>query len=237
MVEIDHQNISLERVLVGEEETPVLIIDGVLKSLDAPREEAVQEGYSDDPERIGVFYPGVRADVGADYGMALLKFAQKLCHEHLDVPLGLTLYPIAGSYSLLTQAGEQLRGLQSIPHFDSYELLAFAMLHYLNDGDFSGTAFYKHKSTGFETITESRKQLYLDALETEGHRHRNGLGYISDSNPYFERIYTVDYVPNRLVLYPSCLLHTAHVIKPENDIDACPATGRLSGNFFLRFDR
>lgn len=58
--------------------------------------------------------------------------------------------------SLTTTLPEQLVPLQRFPHVDGGDDGKIAILHYLCGVKQGGTAFYRHKSTGFETIANAK---------------------------------------------------------------------------------
>lgn len=230
-----NQNQKAQGYRVGLEKTPIFVVDDVLTDVSA----AIQNGINADFGSTlvdGTYYPGVRAHVDQDYGMAILRYCAQVFYRFFQVPNNLTLYPRNGCFSLLTQPPEQLNPLSCMPHFDNNETFSFAILHYLNSGDFGGTSFYRHKPTQFENVTQGRRQAYLQAAQ----QHLNEFGappqrYMTDEDAHFERIYTVDYKPNRLVIYPATLLHSAHISNPRRDVDPDPKTGRLTANFFVDF--
>ena len=57
-------------------------------------------------------------------------------------------------------------------------------------------------------------------------------GYIDGSNAYYEQISTVEGLPDRLVIYPGRLLHSA-VMPPNAPLSDDPYTGRLTTNIFV----
>ena len=67
-------------------------------------------------------------------------------------------------FSLVSLKSEALTLEQSIPHFDNTAPLSFAVMHYINSGQYGGTSLYRHTSTGFENITEARYSSYQTRL-------------------------------------------------------------------------
>lgn len=217
---------------VGAECAPILVIDNFAKEIRSVVEHACQQEFLADASS---YYPGVRARVPKSYAYSLLKPIYEKLRDVFEVPENLRFQPRLGYYSLVTAAPAQLSVLQRIPHFDSNNTYYLAILHYLNDGDFGGTAFYRHKKTGFERISVERREEYLAVLEREfAISGEPQPGYISDNTDLFEQIGVVDYKPNRLVVYPSNLLHSG-IIRSEKDINADPASGRLTANIFAEF--
>lgn len=222
--------------LIGEEKTPIFILDDILLDTSAAINEAQSLNYISQQDIEGTYYPGCRADVGTDYGMTIVKFIAQIFYKFYQVPEHLKLIPISGQYSLLSQPENQLNGLQCLPHFDKKTKYSFAVLHYLNPGDFGGTAFYRHRPTGYENITKNRRDTYLSAAQN--YIDNNGIPkqqYFTHSDGHFELIKKIDYKANRLVIYPASVLHSGFIENPAHDVNDDPATGRLTANFFIDF--
>lgn len=220
---------------IGYEHTPIFVVDDFLLSTESVIDQGVKASY-DTGKTKGSYYPGVRADVNSEYGMTVLQYAAFVLYKAFGVPESLTLYPKSGSFSLLTQQPENMNLLQCIPHFDNNDTFSFAAIHYLNEGDFGGTGFYRHNPTGFENIIQTRKQQYMSSaqhfIDTHGNPSRQ---YFTGSTEHFELIHKVDYKANRLVIYPSTILHSAYINNPAHDVNPDPKSGRLSANFFIEF--
>ena len=136
---------------------------------------------------------------------------------------------------MVTTPPEQLKLLQRIPHFDTTEKHALAAVHYLFQGDQGGTAFYRHRKTGFETIDESRTLAYYRSLESENNGPdlpKVSDGYIQGDTPLFEQIANPPGVFNRLVIYRRHALHSG-VIPPNANLSADPTQGRLTISSFI----
>ena len=108
-----------------------------------------------------------------------------------------------------------------------------ASVHYLFHGNWGGTAFYRHRATGFEYVDEGRHEAYYQQLQQESEGpDAPGPGYIGEDTPMFERIDQIEGVFNRLVMYRRNSLHSATIDNfavPPAD----PMTGRLSINTFI----
>jgi hypothetical protein len=133
-----------------------------------------------------------------------------------------------GAFSLVTLAPTALAPPQRSPHVDSVDPAQFAILHYLCDAGAGGTAFYRHKATGFELLDDCRLASYRAARATEAAPH----GYVDDGAPWFERTMQVGAAFNRVIVYRSCILHSGTVPTPDR-LTADPRSGRLTANIFL----
>jgi len=214
----------------GAERAPLLIFDDFWDAAADLVERAAHAEF----RAVGNFYPGVRAPAPQSYVEALVARIEGDVRD----AFALGDLPLAGcqsNYSLVTATPDRLELKQTIPHFDTTDTHQLAVLHYLCAPDRGGTSFYRHRSTGFETITAARKEPYFRALardlETIGLPPRD---YISGDTPLFERTHRIDAVFNRLVVYRSINLHSGNI--PRDFGFAMDArNGRLTLNTFLQF--
>ncbi|NMP16369.1 DUF6445 family protein [Thalassotalea sp. Y01] len=218
---------------VGNEQTPVLIIDDFLMSIEALKQCAYndvdfkQDQYS--------FYPGCRTRLPDEYANTCLNFLLGGIRKIYQLQGNVKPHPYNLYYSLITLAEQDLVPLQRIPHFDTNYHYHFAILHYLDDKPHGGTGLFRHKQTGFERINEQRKQTYFDSLQHHFDAHGEPEAkYCIESNELFELYHQIDYKPNRLVIYPGNLLHST-IVNTETDVSADPKQGRLTANMFVDF--
>ena len=107
------------------------------------------------------------------------------------------------------------------------------MIHYLFRADHGGTAFYRHRATGYEYVDFGRQPNYLSHVEREkAGPNAATAGYINGDTPLYERIGSQDGVFNRLLMYRRTSLHSG-CIAPGFIPDSNPRTGRLSINGFI----
>lgn len=143
----------------GRDAEPVIVIDDF-----AP----APERFIDDAgclrlAPIGDHYPGIRALMPPRLVDPLLVPLASMIRE----TFGLDRCRIEEAYySLITTSPATLRPIQRLPHFDGVEPEKLALLHYLARDERGGTAFYRHRGTGFETITATRLPEYRRALAT-----------------------------------------------------------------------
>ena len=218
---------------VGDERTPVILIDDFARDPAAIIEHACVRAKFAPVENSG--YPGMRAALSRSQVAVALDALEPLLRSVYSIPDRLLLKPRELALSLVTTREPRLRQKQSGPHTDSNDAHFFAITHYLNRGDFGGTGFYRHRPTGYETITSERVTAYFAACYTFFSLH--GVPrprYFREGDGHYELIHRVGYAANRLVAYPGCLLHSG-LIDPARDVDADPRTGRLTANLFLEF--
>ena len=217
---------------IGSERTPIVIVDNYASEIAPVITHACKQEFAVDTNS---YYPGLRAKASKSYVYSVLKPIYEKLRQIYQVPEYMRFQPRLGYYSLVTTEPEKLSTLQRIPHFDSNNSYYIAVLHYLNQGNFGGTAFYRHRQTGFERITSHRRDHYLRCLQQQ----IDELGeleaeYITCDTQLFQQIASVEYKPNRLVIYPGSLLHSG-IINADADLHNDPERGRLTGNIFAEF--
>ncbi|GAA0316564.1 hypothetical protein GCM10009087_28740 [Sphingomonas oligophenolica] len=210
----------------GNEQQPVVVIDGFAPDPCRFTDDAAFLSF----RPIGEHYPGIRAVVAP---VMLRDLLQALSPVIADI-FGLAPFEVIDAfYSLVTTPASALAPIQRLPHFDGVEDGRLALLHYLSPDPRGGTAFYRHRATGFESIDAARLCTYRAALDAD--LRRTGLpgpAYIAGDTPLFEQIARFDAVFNRAILYRSTTLHCADI--PEDmALSADPSTGRLTVNTFL----
>jgi hypothetical protein len=234
MEQIDTRG-KVQIIKVGNEHTPVIIIDDFSPEIQNCIALAIKEEFTPNTES-DVYYPGVRAMIGGDYGNTVLRSIVDVIRSVYKIAHPNTLIPHAGFYSLICNEEKDLDLLQTLPHFDSVQPNYFAVMHYLNPGEFGGTGIYRHNPTGFENITESRVKPYLTSAQNFiDQQDKIEMKYFTESTEHFELIEKLEYKQNRLVIYPGTLLHSGFIDNCERDLSSDPITGRLTANFFIYF--
>ena len=219
--------------IVGNEKTPVIVLDDPIVSTKALIDYAVHSaafGPGGDTA-----YPGIRADLPAGYAEVLAPQLFGLISHVYNVPREAKPHLVHQLFSLVTTRPEELAPLQRLPHTDSRFPYYFATVHHLSSTPHAGTGFFRHRPTGYERISPDRYEPYKQAareyMATSG---LPGEQYINGSDDHYELIGTVEHRPNRMAIYPGNLLHSG-LIMPDRDISDDPATGRLTANLFVYF--
>lgn len=217
--------VRVERV--GLEGRPIVVVDGFAPEPD----RLVAQTAGREFRRLGAYYPGGRAPAPADYfeglGGLLATIAREVfgAGERLSVDRAL--------YSVSHAPPETLSLAQRIPHIDTVATEGLAIVHYLFDGPFGGTGFFRHRSTGFETITAERHRPYLDRLRDEfAEQGEPPAAYIGGDTTLFERTSLQAPAFNRAILYPANLLHCA-ALPNDRRLSSDPQSGRLTIASFL----
>jgi hypothetical protein len=179
-------------------------------------------------------YPGVRADMPLGYTETLVRSLCPLVEDVFSLR-GVRVARADCYLSIVTRSPDKLAPLQRIPHIDIADPLRFAFLHYLCDANFGGTAFYRHRGTGLQTIDSGREAAYQRLRNTELERDPPPADYIRSSSGYFEQAASVEARFNRLLAYRSLHLHSAMIPKGLG-LSPDPARGRLTANVFVTYE-
>ena len=216
------------RVLIGHqgsERNPIVVIDDFADA-HRFRDDAAFLAFAP----VGSHYPGIRAAVAPRMLAPLLDQLAPFVAEVFGAG---ELQVVDAFYSLVTTPPAALAPIQRLPHFDEVSPNRLALLHFLSPDESSGTAFYRHRTTGYEAIDAARLPPYRAALDADLRRH--GMpdpGYIAGDTPIFEQVAVHQGRFNRALLYRSNTLHCAH-IPGDVPLLADPLAGRLTANTFL----
>ncbi len=217
---------------LGHSRTRALLIDDALTDLSQIRQDAAAALFRPDPAS---YYPGVRAALPLAYARALLEALYPFLLRLVQPPPEYRLVPQQWYLSLLTTPADQLQPLQRLPHFDKADPFHLAILHYLADGPHGGTGFFRHDASGLESIAATQQTPYFQQLQQQLDAQGGPApGYPGEASAHFTLYQPLAYQPNRLLIYPGHLLHSA-LVEPALDLSADPRTGRLTANLFVQF--
>lgn len=223
----------LERI--GREGEPLLIIEAAVSDPGRLVDIAAQDAAFQDPSSGENFYPGRRAPAPLDYVAGLARALDPLIRESFGLE-DVGLARANCTFSLATLSPQQLNLAQRLPHVDTVDPLQFAILHYLCGPAFGGTAFYRHRATGFETLTAERLETYQTTLDRELASAPPSQAYVDGDTDHFVRTHRQDAAFNRVIVYRSRTLHSGHIPDPALLSDD-PRRGRLTANVFLTYGR
>lgn len=218
-------NYRVERF--GDEREPVIVIDNFLGDIQGLIHLAETlsftpaQGFPGSRAATNVNYLSERAEALADILYDIFGFQYGFRSESCD-------------FSIVCKPSEQLHANQCIPHYDDTQSDLLAFLHYLKGCEQTGTAFYRHIRTGFETINPTRVSAYKQALlidDSEFGLPPSAYCY-GDSNRY-ALIGEVKAVPDRFIIYRGRTLHSG-IIHPTTTLIDDPRSGRLTLNTFVR---
>lgn len=218
---------SITLLLLGKEQQPLLVVDDMLLKPEVLLAWASEgEGFVGDPSN---FYPGVRKVLPLSYAQLVTDFLQNQLLPTLNVQGRASVRQSV--LAITNQDPQNLLPIQCIPHFDSSDPRQWATVHYLCNEDFGGTGFFRHLSSGFESMTADRQKKYLRLLEDDA--FTKGLpeaSYLQGGTSLFEETHRVEAKFNRALFYPGNLFHSG-LIKYWNStqIGQC----RLTANCFI----
>lgn len=227
----------VELLRVGRDRHPVLILDGLLTGAETLVDFAAETAVLAPVKAAVNFYPGVRAPAPPGYVQALVTALRPYLAETFGIAPGGKAH-ITCALSMATLPADQATFAQRLPHIDTTSPIQLAILHYLCGPPHGGTAFYRHRATGFEAVAPDRAQTYLAALreemaaEEKRDHSPDQEGYVVASNALFEQTAVVAPAFNRIVVYASNLLHAG--VLPDRPASADPRHGRLTANTFFR---
>jgi hypothetical protein len=229
--------LTVSKILIGDEKTPILIIDNFVEQ----PQNLVALAEKKDANNVDFqlqkndYYPGVRKPAPEGY-REQLDHLLPLIKSSFMMEDATSFKVIFSAFSIVNTQVEKLRPIQMLPHFDTAIENQYAIVHFLCDAKHGGTSFYQHKKSGFERINEQRFNKYATTLKNEAvaeKLHENPQ-YIDDDNKLFKQIHTVEARMNRAIIYPSNLLHSGD-IHPEEGLLSSPKNGRLTISSFFVF--
>lgn len=219
---------SLRIEKIGEEQQSVVVLDNAVANAQSLIDIAARLKFG----AIAPYYPGIRAPAPQDYVQSLVAGLAPLIADVFGMKES-ALRPTASDFSLVTTPREELALIQRLPHYDGTDPNVLAVLHFLCGDSHGGTAFYRHRATGYETIEPRRYENYTKTLEEEVKR----LGapparYVNNSTSQFERIAHFSASFNRMLIYRGVMLHSGD-IPQEHSLSNDPRRGRLTVNTFI----
>ena len=223
-----HPDFRLQKLRIGREQAPLVVIDSLVADADELVNIAATKMFGD----VVSYYPGVRSKVPLTYQRFVIDQFREVFADYFGLSANVVRFT-ACHFSLVTTPPEKLAHLQSIPHIDSTAASELAFVHYLFKSDLGGTSFYRHRATGFEYIDDARAPEYWRVVEEEkAGPHSPVAGYIHGDTPLYEQVGHQDGVFNRMLIYRRNSLHSG-ALGPNFVPDLNPRTGRLSVNGFL----
>jgi hypothetical protein len=219
---------QIEVIEVGFPKQPIIVIDNFHVDIDSIIQCAKNAIFY---PAIN-YYPGIRGNLCDEYWTHdQVMLCQKAITRAFNMSGKIEL--LDASFSMVTTQPECLDPRQSLPHCDAYQPRHIALVHYLSPDFPGGTAFFRHRSTGLQTVSEQDRAAYFEALQSE--LDRDGpppRAYIRGDTKLFEQIHEVEGRFNRAVLYRGQQLHSG-VVEPSARLSADPSTGRLTVTAFM----
>lgn len=212
---------------IGHENIPIVVIDNFSGKVN----ELINQGQRCAYFNGGALYPGLRSPIDPRIFLHRQNIVMELLKRVFGWE-GIVKEPLA-AFSIVTTPESNLVPVQRLPHFDHYEGEVVAGMLYLLGEKAGGTAFYRHRRTGFEEISKEREAIFKRALEEDDQEYGEPPeGYYYGSTKRFDLIGETISAPDRLVLYPGRLLHSGVIREPKN-LSPDPSRGRLTVNMFF----
>ena len=195
----------------GQDDEPLVVIDDFAEA-QLPRliSLARQGRFAPVPG-----FPGARSPADPTY----LGLNGEVLHRALAEQFGFDggLRIKSCNYSIVALTPEQLSPEQRVPHYDDPGEELLAILHYLGDEADGGTAFYRHRRTGFETLRPDRVDAYHEALREDDPRFGEpAQAYCYGDSERFELTGEVAAKRDRLVIYRGRRLHSGRILHPPS---------------------
>jgi hypothetical protein len=224
--------LSPKVVPIGRSGEPVIVVEGLMANVQELLDEAARAIYAPaDGERGG--YPGVRAPLPAGYFERLLRLADPLIRKSFNLP-DIRFSGMESAFSMVTRPPGTLHPLQRLPHVDTSSPLRFALLHFLCDMPFGGTAFFRQDSTGLEQVGPADFAAYAAARRDRLADLPPNSAYPGPETPGYTRTAAFAARMDRLLIYRSFSLHSG-IIAPDRPLPADPRSGRLTANVFADY--
>ncbi|HEY0939738.1 MAG TPA: DUF6445 family protein [Steroidobacter sp.] len=185
---------------------------------------------------VGDFYHGIRKPAPSEYANDICERYGDMLRERFEMPPNSVPRVIFCALSITTTEPHRLRPIQRVPHFDTSAANQLAIVHYLCGPEHGGTSVYRHRATGFETISQERIQHYSASLKREVMtEYSPPARYMDCDDPLFARIASYQARCNRALIYPSNVLHSGDIRRVASP-DTSPRAARLTLNSFMRFE-
>lgn len=215
---------------IGNDYEPVVVIDNFAPDPEMLRDDATTRIFSISDDH----YPGVKAAMNQDYLAQQWPVLSAIFSEVFGISDRVSMLDI--SYALVTASPGSLALEQRLPHVDALKPGRLALVHYLVPGGCEGTAFYRHRSTGFESVDSSRSEVYFVRLNEDLQKYgQPQSSYLNGSTQIFEqtKCFSGDY--NRALVYRGRVLHSG-AIEAGGALSEDPRAGRLTVTGFFAAD-
>jgi hypothetical protein len=178
-------------------------------------------------------YPGVQLTLPDAVSQSLDALFAKVCRSGLGARRTLGVF---SRLAMVTRPAAALDPRQWLCHRDRFSLpadqcVAASVLYLFKDTRLGGTNFFLPRRPARDTA-----QLVHDSGQLSGaaFTERYGIqpGYMTTSNPWFEKVLTIAPRWNRLIFYDGGLFHCSDIAAPEL-LCPDPARGRLTMNGFF----
>lgn len=205
---------AVEVMRIGRCGLKVSVIENVLRDPDGVAALGFAQSYAEDR---GNLYPGLRAAMPESFSTSFRAWLTPILQRNGVLASNQAISRDASFFSVVTTASKDLLPIQCIPHYDSTDPNLFAAVIYLCGPRFSGTAFYRHRRTGYEEITAENVSNYQLALNSDMRLYgAPEKDYINGDSLLFETVFSNELKFNGAIVYPARMLHAAKIEKQFN---------------------
>jgi hypothetical protein len=189
---------------------PVLFVEDFYADPEAVREAAINARY----DLSIAQYPGRHAPIPPQEVAPVTKAIAAIATR-----LGDRVYrpeDFHSDFSIVTTKPGDLLPTQQHPHIDPTPVLG---LVYLTPGSDEGTSFYFNEMLGIAVITtEQERHAHIEFIQRHGAELAPG-GYDFTGHRVWRRLYTIEPVFNRFVLYPGNIFHAIDIKRIDEKLD------------------
>jgi len=148
--------------------------------------------------------------------------SQRVLHHvcHLLTLVGERIYEPATAhtdFSILTTKAKDLLNAQKHPHIDPTPVLG---LVYLNPHLTQGTCFFYNRVLGTHTIVGEEQLKRLGDFMNDESQEYEPTDYAVNDSEAWQKIYTIEGLFNRLVVYPGNVFHSIDVTDVPDKVSA-----------------
>ena len=223
-----NQTLSVEKIQHDDPEISVYVVDDFLENPESLLDYAKTSAYFG---RVGddrTAYPGIRDRLPRPYERALEKIIE------------LVYGPVSHSVhrcmlSLTTLQPDQLGTAQKIPHVDAFGDDQYAAVHVLCGAPHGGTAIYRYRPRNLVRLRNDDRHVVAEMLQGVHDHPQEHSGYLVGDTGLFKQEVLIAAKFNRLILYPSNLLHCAVLSAPDSLVTDVES-GRLSVASFFKLE-
>ena len=212
---------------IGNERNAVVILDDLAPDPLALRNIARELSFVPMPDQ---YYPGTRAIAPESYVATIGETIRDALREFYGCG---AVRVERCYYSLSTTLLEELTVEQRLPHFDTVFENYYAVVHFLCPPELGGTAFFRHRSTGFETISPARQAEFTAKLKSELVEYGPPPpAYVGGDTEFFDHLETIDACQTRALIFRGNTFHSG-AVSNSLPLSDDPLSGRLTVVTFL----
>lgn len=220
--------VNVEKIRHPDPDVSVYVVDDFLENPESLVGYAQSKAYFGNIGADKTAYPGIRDRLPRPYERIMEKVI-RLVYGCRDLSIHRCML------SLTTLDPGQLSTAQRVPHTDAFGDDQFAAVHFLCGPPHGGTAIYRYLPRDLVKIGECNRHVIREMLQKAHDYPQEHPGYLAGDTRFYKQEIKVDAKFNRLVLYPSNLLHCALLSSPQS-LKQDVSTGRLTVASFFQLE-